>query len=567
MLHKLIIKNVALIDYVEIDFTKGLNVLSGETGSGKSVIIESLNFVLGAKADKSLIRSGTTECYVQVVFDVSRNDNVKNLFSEFDLDDDDTLVISRKYNLDGKNSIKINGMPATVSMLKTLTNFLVDVHGQSEHFYLMKNSNQLDLIDKCGGSNLLGIKSKIKKEYSNYKDVVKQINELGGDEQQRLTRLDILKYQVNEIESSNIKENEEELLTNIKQKLANQEKILSALSNVKNAISNENSVSDILSTCVRSLGNINSINDEYSELFDRISNVFSEINDISSVVSEMIDDVDESDYDINEIEDRLEKIKTLKKKYGNSYLEIFQFLDNAKNEIEKLENFNEIAENLILEKTSLESVLYDLYTKLSFERKSVAEKLTQNILTELHELGMNKASFNIKFDDTPTKADCLFNSSNGFDKIEFMFSANVGEPLKTLSSVISGGEMSRFMLSIKAQTAKYNEISTFIFDEIDAGISGNTAKVVAEKFAKISKDVQIVAISHLPQISSMADNNLLIEKIEKDNETNTLVKSLSEEEKILEIIRLIGGNAKSDSAVMHAKELITQANTFKQLLN
>ena len=564
MLQKLIIKNVALIDYVEINFAKGLNVLSGETGAGKSVIIESLNFVLGAKADKTLIRTGTAECFVQAVFDVANNLSIKNVFNAFDLEDDDSLIISRRFSNEGKNSIKVNGMVANVSMLKKITSHLVDVHGQSEHFYLLKTANQLNLIDKCGGDELKCIKDAIKTVYTDYKNITNQLDELGGDESQRLMRLDVLKYQVNEIENCNLKENEEEALIDIKQKLEHQERIFTAINTLKCCISDENGASDILSNAVRAIESISNLGQEFAEMAERIENVFSELNDISDSASNLLDDLDENEYDINFIEERLETIKNIKKKYGHNLGEINGFLYKAKEEIDKLENFNELSINLVLQKSEKEDILYELYIKLNNLRKTSAKNFTNNILSELKELGMPNANFEVSFSNLPNKNECKFNSLNGFDELEFYFSANNGEPLKPLSAVISGGEMSRFMLAIKTQTAKYNDISTFIFDEIDAGISGATARVVAEKFAKISKSVQIIAISHLPQISSMADNNLLISKIENENTTVTTVKSLTIDEKVSEIIRLIGGEVDSDSAILHAQELISQAEKFKK---
>ena len=565
MLVKLTIKNVALIDCVEINFSEGLNVLSGETGAGKSIILESLNFVLGAKAEKSLIRTGTTECYVQVVFDVSKISDIKHLFDHFDIEYEDLLIISRKFTIDGKNSIKINGISATVGMLKNFTSMLVDVHGQSEHFYLMKTSNQLNMIDKFGGKELSLLKCQLKDLHLKYIETVKKLNELVSDEQQRLVKLDVLKYQVNEIESCDLKEAEEENLLNLREKNLYQERILTALNTLKSSISNENCASDILRNAVRAIDSISQIGDEYLELSERINNVFSELNDISDTASSLLDSFDDGDYNIDYIEERLEKIKVIKKKYGNSYNEIYTFLVDAKNEIDRLNNFNELSTDLISERNKFEETLYDLYTKLSALRKQSAKTFTQNVVSEIRELGMINAEFYVKFNELVNKEQCEFNSGNGIDNIEFLFSANKGEPLKPLSAVISGGEISRFMLSIKAQTAKFNDISTFIFDEIDAGISGVTAKIVAEKFAKLSKHVQIIAISHLPQISAMADNNLLITKTENDGITKTNVKTLSKEEKVLEIIRLIGGESDSETALLHAKNLISQANEYKEL--
>ena len=564
MLQQLLIKNIALIDCAEINFTKGLNVLSGETGSGKSVIIESLNFALGAKADKTLIRNGENECFVQAVFDVSKNLLVKDIFEDFEYEVEDDLIITRKFTIDGKSTIKINGNTANASMLKRFTSALVDVHGQSEHFNLLKTSNQLSLIDKFGGQEIATLKEKIKEEFTQYKDVKTQLNQLGGDEQQRLIRLDILTYQINEIEKAELKDNEEDDLLTIKEKLKHQEKIVTALNAVKSAVSSEGGISDILSNVVRISDSITDFGDEYLSINERLNSIFAEIEDVGDTTNSLIEDFDFSEYNINEIEDRLEIIKSLKKKYGGSIPEIYQFFENAKEEKEKLENFNQLNEKLLIEKEKIESKLYTLYLELHNLRKVYTERFSLNILAELKELGMPKAQFLINFNQAPSQEDCKFDSANGIDELEFFFSANLGEPLKPLSQVISGGEMSRFMLAIKAQTAKYNQLSTFIFDEIDAGISGVIAKVVAEKFVKISKDAQIIAISHLPQISVMADNNLLIKKTEGDDKTVTSVVQLSKDDKIIEIIRLVGGDINSKSAIAHAEDLIKTAQLDKE---
>ncbi len=566
MLQKLFIKNIALIESVEINFTQGLNVLSGETGAGKSVIIESLNFVLGAKADKTIIRSGSDECLVRAEFDVQSNTAIERLCNECDFEIEDVLIITRKFNVDGKSSIKINGSTATVGMLKRFTSVLVDVHGQSEHFNLLKNLNQLDLLDKLGGEPIKALKTTLKAEYEQYKQVFKELNDLGGDEGTRLVRLDVLNYQINEIEKADLKENEEEELLSVRQKIQFQEKILNALNAVKSSIDDEGGVSDILSNASRMLNGISNLDDEYLKLYDRLESVFSELDDISNSATSLMDRVDVLESNPYEVEARLDLIKGLKAKYGNTIVDINDFYLSALEERNKLENCNETIERLNEIKLSKENTLYTLYEKLSVLRKSTADEFKKNVISELVELGMSKATFDVDFSDFPDIKECGFNSFNGMDKIDFLFSANLGEPLKPLSLVISGGEMSRFMLAIKAQTSKHNDISTFIFDEIDAGIGGNVAKIVAQKFAKIACGTQIIAISHLPQISAMADNNLLIQKLETDEKTITTVKSLNEMEKIEEVVRLIGGANDSENAINHATELIEKAKQFKNSL-
>lgn len=566
MLTKLTIKNIALIDFVEIPFSKGLNVLSGETGSGKSVIIESLNFVLGAKADKTLIRSGETECQVSAIFDVQNNKNILDVFNELDIEPEDDLIISRKFTIDGKSTIKINGNTATVSMLKKLTSCLVDVHGQSEHFYLLKKSNQLQLIDEFCGDKGIELKNKITEKYSLLKENINKINELGGDEKSRFIRLDVLNYQINEISTAELKDGEEDELAKLKQKLLNYEKIANALSMISQSIKGEGCSLDLLSNSNKSLNSITQFGAEYGDLGERLNNAICELEDICDTAENALESFDLGDIDVNFVEERLDLIKNLKRKYGNSIEEILKYLDEAILEKESLENFNETNKKLLAENNKIKEELYILYDKLSSLRKNKAKEFSENVLNELKDLGMPKAVFEVNFENAPSFEDCQFNSANGYDDLEFMFSANLGEPIKPLSFIISGGEASRFMLAIKTQSISHNGISTFIFDEIDAGISGKIAKTVAEKFAKISKNSQIIAITHLPQISAMADNNLLIYKTETKDKTNTNVETLSKERKVEEIIRLVGGNSESTSARSHAIELIEEANQLKNSL-
>ncbi|MDY6023219.1 MAG: DNA repair protein RecN [Candidatus Borkfalkiaceae bacterium] len=566
MLSKLLIKNVALIDSAEIEFTDGLNVLSGETGSGKSVIIDSLNFVLGAKADKNFIRNGENECVVTAEFDEIGNSEIETVFEELDMDKEDSLIITRKFNKEGKSSIKINGNGATVGMLKKFTSKLVDVHGQSEHFYLLSSANQLELLDKICGNDILSAKEKLKSEYNELKAIESELDKLGGDESSRAIRLDVLNYQIKEIDGANLKEGEEAELLEKKQRIINMEKILTSLNSVKASFYDEGGISDILGNASKSLSLICSISEDYNSLYNRLESAYAELEDVASAAENLAADMDDEDLNIDDIEQRLDVIKNLKRKYGENVTEINNFLSEALEEKKKLENFDILAERLLNEKKVLKDAIYNKYVELSSIRRKAAVGFIDNVLTELKELGFASAKFDISFNEQPRFDECKFQSANGFDSIEFMFSANIGEPLKPLSDVISGGEISRFMLAIKAQTAKYNNLSTFVFDEIDAGISGNTARVVAEKFAKIASATQIIAITHLPQISSMADNNLLIEKGVIDGKTLTRVTGLKGDEVVNEIVRLVGGDKNSDNARNHALELIKKSSEYKKSL-
>ncbi len=564
MLERLTVKNFALIDNAQISFTEGLNVMSGETGSGKSVIIEALNFVLGAKPERSLIRNGADECFVCAEFGVENNSAVKEIFNELEFDDEDILIISRRFSVSGKTSVKINGNSATVGMLKKFTAKLVDVHGQSEHFALLSTSNQLKLLDKFGGEEIAKIKDVLKNLYSEYKQTAYELNELGGDENHRLIRLDVLSFQINEIEECDLKEGEEERLSVDRDKLMNKERIAVALAGVCDAFGGDGGIGDSLGNSVKDVSSLSKLGVEYSELSDRLNTIYAELEDVNSTAENLLEALDDDELNADEIEERLEKIKKIKKKYGANFDEISDFLKNAIEEKEKLENFNEIAQKLLSRSEKLKNEIYEQYSVLSSARKKYAEVFEKNVLSELAELKMDKAKFKVGFGAFPKKEDCKFDTANGADDVEFEFSANLGEPLKPLGAVISGGEMSRFMLSVKAQTAKYNDVSTFIFDEIDAGISGAVAKVVAKKLCRISDSVQVIAISHLPQIASFADNSLLIYKTEEAGNTFTRVRTLDGNDRVNEIVRLVGGASDNEAAVSLAKTLLSEAEEYKK---
>ena len=563
MLSKFELKNIALVDYAEIDFTKGVNILSGETGSGKSVILDSINFVLGAKADRSMIRYGTDECSASVTFLLNENHPVHAVLAEMDIDDD-MLIISRKYNTDGRGSIKVNGLSVTANMLKTVTSRLVDVHGQSEHFSLLKEEEQLDALDNCFNDKLSPLKESLIPLIAEYNDVNAKIRSLGGNESERAIRQDILRFQISEIESASLYVGEEEEVIKIRQRMVNAEKILNALGAAYAVLSDDNGAVDAARSALHSVGQISRIDEEYEKLRSRLDGAAIELEDIADGIKDSLDSFDFDKDEAEKTEERLETIKRLKKKYGKDIKEILSFLENAREEYDRLVNFDKLGGKLTEEKNSLKQSIYEKFVSLRRVREASAKEFSRNVENELKELGMGKARFEIKFNDFPSFEDLgEYLTPNGVDSVEFMFSANLGEPLKPLAKIISGGEISRFMLAVHTQTAKAQDVSTFIFDEIDSGISGMIASVVAQKFAKIALDKQIIAITHLPQIACMADNSLLIEKREENGKTVTTVINLSKEERVKEITRLVGGTDFSAAATAHANEMIAAADKFK----
>ena len=566
MLSRLTIKNVALIERAELEFCEGLNVLSGETGAGKSVILDSVNFVLGAKADRSMIRYGETECLVKAEFILPESSKAVQTLREMDIDSDGEIIISRKFSDAGKNAIKINGNAVTAAMLRKVTGSLVDVHGQSEHFFLLKESNQLKTLDSVIGDTVTEKKEEISVLLREKKEIQERIALLGGNEQERGRRLDILRFQIDEIETVDMQEGEEEELLSKRNKINNLEKIITAVREATEALSGERGATDGIRYASRAIVGISRLDTAYAELCDRLETLAGDAEDIVATLSDLADELYFDENEANEIEARLDAIRGLKRKYGADKAEIDGYLEKIRAEYELLSDCEGQYATLTEAKEKIEKKLYKLCCALTELRKTQGKAFCGRVTEELKTLNIASAQFDIQFKEY-TFADIDRANTNGLDDICFLFSANAGEPMKSLGKIISGGEMSRFMLAVKTQLSDVNEISTYIFDEIDAGISGKTAKVVGEKLAKIAKNTQIVAVSHLAQIASMSDREFLIEKQEESGKTLTKVYALSEAEKTKELVRLLGGNEGDEYAIKHAEELLKQAKEYKNNIN
>ncbi len=562
MLSALTIKNVALIEHAEIQFEEGLNVLSGETGAGKSVILDSVNFVLGAKADRSMIRYGETECMVKAEFELPENAKAVQTLRELDIDSDGEIIISRKFSEGGKNAIKINGSPVTVAMLKKVTDSLVDVHGQSEHFFLLKESNQLKMLDGVVGASITEKKERLNELLKERKEIEGQMALLFGDEKERSRRIDLLQFQIEEISAAELKEGEEEELQAKRNKMNNLEKIISAIQEASEALSGERGALDALRFAGRSVNQISRLDEEYEKLYDKIESVCADAEDIAETLSDLGDSLDFDENEAMETEARLDVIRTLKRKYGADKREIDEYLEQISKEFAFLSDCEGQYAMLCERFTSIQKKIYKLCQEMTKLRKEHGKAFCERVTEELKTLNIEKAQVDIQFNEY-SEEDVDKANHNGLDEISFMFSANAGEPMKPLGKIISGGEMSRFMLAVKTQLSNLNEISTYIFDEIDAGISGKTARVVGEKLARIAKHTQIIAVSHLAQIAALSDSEYLIEKREQTGKTLTEVFALDEKAKIQELIRLLGGTEKDEFALKHAEELLKQAKEYK----
>ena len=554
MLLSLTIKNIALIDDLSIDLCNGFNVLTGETGAGKSLIIDSLALLLGEKADKSLISYGSNFASVEAVFETSSN-AILDRMESLGLERENTIVIFRKLTLDGKNECRVNGKTFTLSMLKQLTEPLMDLHGQFQHQELLKQENQLLTLDEYGGTEIKKLKDVYREIYQNLKRVDRQLSTYNIDSREREKLIDLYGYQINEIEEANFQNGEEENLKAFRMKVLNQEKIALTLSRLEEMFSGAGDDG------VGTVGLMKKIDHEFSdvikylpeneELSKRISSARYEIEDISESISAIKDNLYFDEYAAAENEKRLDLLTSLKKKYGDSIEEINRYLETTKAEYEKLSTSSEIIEKLQAQRSELSNRLTVSAEKLTNARKAVAEKFSEEVKNELMELSMKSAKFEIKFEDLGEE-NC---NENGFDGVEFLFTANAGQPLRPLSKVVSGGELSRFMLAVKNLTADVDKVDTMIFDEIDTGISGDTANVLAVKLAKIGKKHQVICVTHLAQVASYGENHYLITKFEDMGKTKTTLRLLSGKDRISEIARLIGGKI-SDFSIEHAKLML-----------
>ena len=554
MLNRLYIKNIALIDEANITFDSRFNVLSGETGAGKSIILDSINFVLGSKADKNLIRYGQEEALVKAEFIIDEKSQAAALLNDMDIDCDGVVVISRRLSVSGKGSIKINGNTVTATMLKSVTSRLVDVHGQSEHFYLLNEKNQLNLIDSLCADDIQPLREKLSSEIAERRNILSSIEELGGDEQERARKLDLLDYQIKEISEAEVRVGEFEELSARKKVMDNIEKIAVALNEVKTILNDDNGCIDQLSVISRSLDALSSFGDEYSALQERAENLSVEAEDLSETITDLCEGLSYDESEAVYVDARIDLLKKLMRKYGSGEEAVLSYLAEAERQYEALNDASASIEMLRSKLSDTEDSIYATCLALTARRKECCNQLCIEVVKELTSLNIQNAKFEVKFKEYDRQSVRL-NDTNGSDDICFMFSANKGEPLKPLSNIISGGEMSRLMLAVKTQLKNINGISTYIFDEIDAGISGVTARAVAEKFIAISKNTQIIAVSHLPQVCAAANSQYLISKVEEGGNTFTRIKPLSPDERVTEIVRLTGGTM-SEAAVLHARELL-----------
>ncbi len=562
MLEKLNIKNVALIKSLEINFQSGFNVILGETGAGKSIIIDSLNFALGSKADKTLIRAGEETMAVSALF-VDVSNNVKSILCGFGLDESDEVLLSRTYSQTGKGEARINGEIVAISMLKQIGEALVDSYGQNESIALLKQKNHLEILDLYKPKDEIQVKEEIQGLIQKLNELNLKIKKLGGDEASRERQIDLLSFQTNEIENANLQENEDEILEEKLKKLSNSEKIMEAISSAFELLENENGA---ISTLKQSLNNLRSVeryDDKIEILSQKLDEFIINIDELGEEIYSLSNDYDFNENELNQMIERRDVLDSLKRKYGGSLENVLKYLSEASEELEMLKNSKDILNSLENDKKKLLEVAAEKFNELGKIRRAHALEIEQKLTTALAELGILKAQFKVNFFPIVRSIEEVETFSlNCMEDAEFLFSANLGEELKPLAKTISGGEMNRFMLAFKNIIADINGPSTLIFDEIDSGISGKVATQVAEKIAKLSKTYQVLCISHLPQVASMGDCFFFVSKANDGERTQTSVKMLSNEEIAFQIALLTYGSV-DDKKLELTREMLALNKEIK----
>ena len=556
MLHEIYIKNFALIDEVRIKFKDGLNIITGETGSGKSILIDALSMALGKKGDRSFVRNGSSKAVVEAVFSCKNPELIKSLY-DLGIDDaEDEIIITREVSAEGKTASRINSRSVSKSILKQISGQLITIHGQNEYEQIMNSANQLNLLDLFGGQDIYNQNIRYRAIYSDYVDIKKKISNLNNyEEPSKLQReIDLIKYEIEEIDSAGISKNEKEELAKELKKVENTEKIQSIIEMSYDSIyGSSESVLTLLSLCFNKFDQVEEFDGYIKEWNDVIKDCYYRLDDVANEIRSKKSSFDFDGSLIDELNQRIDKINTIYRKYGNSYENVMEFREKSSKRLEEITLRDELIEKYRRDLEEIEVTLSVEARKLSELRKSVSIILSEKILSELSSLKMNNTQFKIEFNEAQY-------SDSGIDSVEFAVNFNKGDVLKPINKIASGGEISRFMLALKNVISETDNIETLIFDEIDTGVSGVAAQMIGEKLKEISRYRQVLCITHLPQIASYADRHYLVEKFDTDITTETVVSRLDDDERVTELAKMIGGLNITNTTIENAKELISKNN-------
>lgn len=566
MLLELQIQDFALIDKIKLSFSDGLNILTGETGAGKSIIIDSVNFVLGERSSKDVIRTGVEKTTVEAVFENTGSPELVKTMESYGIDiDDGVIIFSRELYQTGRSVCRINGKIVTTSVLKLVGNYLIDIHGQHEHQSLLNEENHINILDMFGGHKLCDLREQVKQAYNNVLEIKNKLSLITGNDRERERKLDLLGFQIREIDDAKLRIGEEEELLKQRTILKNSNKLYTVLSSTYGGLfesSDSPSVYDRLGYILSELHSIINLDEKLNSIYKCIEESYYLLEGATADIREYRDKIDFSPELLDDVELRLDTINKLKRKYGSTTKDILDFRESANLELQEILSSEDRIKELQNSLSEALDILKSKSKSLSSLRKSIAEKLEKDIVNELKRLGMDKSKFVINFEMLEKDGHVNFNEK-GMDIIRFLISTNLGEPEKPLSKVASGGEISRIMLAIKAVLADSDEISTLIFDEIDTGISGKAAQAVAEKLGQISKNHQVICVTHLPQIASMADIHFFIQKQPVNEKTFVNIDRLGNESQVNEIARMLGGVTLTELTIKHAEEMIKMAQSLK----
>lgn len=558
MLIDLQVKNFALINKVNINFKQGLNILSGETGAGKSIIIGALDLLLGARASTDVIRSGKKAAYISAFFQPDELKIINKILLEAGIEKEENgILIAREIRENGRNRTLINGQLATLKIVKKISRYLIDIHGQHEHQLLLDQGSHLMILDAFIGDEISDLKSEIKSLYQKITEVRKELSEIEIDDSERVRELDVINFQIDEIEAASLQEGEYDKLKEEYNSLAHAEDIHKISAEMINTLSgddyNEEGIIDRLAVLKNKFAEIEDYNQNLKKLNKKFTNVYYALEEFIFDLRDFENSFAYDEERIAVLSDRLDLINTLLRKYGEDVETVLSYLEELYQKRDRLEHAEEKISSLSRKEKKLEKKLENKSAELSKIRKKFAEDLEIKLKHELKDLAMEDVRFKVDFNKKEISAD-------GTDRIEFLISPNRGENLKSLAKIASGGELSRIMLSLKTITAALDQVDTLVFDEVDSGVGGKTAAKMAAKLNQIAKDRQIICITHLPQLASAANHHFLIKKEKGKNRTYTRIQSLNQKERVNEIARMIGGTTITDKTLAHAEEMLQLAD-------
>ena len=558
MLTNLHVRNLALIEETEINFQEGLNILTGETGAGKSIILGSINLALGSKVSADIIRKGADYALTELSFHLEERDRIEAL-QDLGIEEleDGEVIISRKIT-PNRSQFKVNGQSFTAAQVRQIASYLIDIHGQHDNQQLLNENRHLDIVDAYGVSVIHPVKERLKEAFQAYSDTKSKLQSMDTDEEGRNREISFIEFEVNEITNAQLLPNEDAELESSYKKMVNSQKIMEEMAQVDQAIvSGEENAGAMVSNAIRFIHMAASYDDNLKAVADALDQIESMLGDVSIQITDYMEDSTYDEEDFSGVQERLDVINSLKMKYGKTIEDIQAYCEDRQNKLNQLNHYEEEITRLEKLLSEQEAVVDKICNELTLVRRKAANGLTKSIVAALKELNFLDVRFDTEFAKTSY-------SSNGNDSIRFIISTNPGEDLKPLSKIASGGELSRIMLAIKTVIANQDHIGTLIFDEIDAGISGRTAQLVANKLSQLSRSHQIICITHLPQIASMADLHFMIEKNVTGNKTTTRIFELNEDESVSELARLLGGSSITEAAMNNAIEMKRVAINVKK---